>query len=94
MQNLREKLIHFRKQKGLTQDSLAPLINVKVSAYRAYETGRNQPNIETLKNIADFYDISVDQLIGRPRPYDLPSTATPEQKNVIKTVLQLNEMVP
>lgn len=90
MQNLKEKLIHFRKQKGLTQDEFAPLIEVKPSTYRAYETGRNEPSIETLKKIADFYDISVDQLVGRPRPYDLPSTATEEQRNVIKTILQLN----
>ena len=92
MQKLKENLINFRKQRGLTQEEFAPLIDLKTSAYRAYETGRNEPNITTLKKIADFYDISVDQLVCRPRPYDLPSYTTQEQKNVIKTILQLNEI--
>ena len=59
------KLIEKRTGKELTQQQVADMIKVSRSAYSFYETGKKAPKIETLIKIADFYDISVDYLIGR-----------------------------
>ena len=79
-----------RLNAGKTQSEIAKAIQSTQNTYSNYENGKTEPNIETLKRIADYFDVSIDFLVGRPRPYDLPSSATNEQKNVIQTILQLN----
>lgn len=85
------KLKELRKEKGLTQQDIANLLKIPKSTYGFYEVGKTEPNIETLKKLANFYDVSLDFLCDRPRPYDLPSSATKEQKDAITMILQLNE---
>ena len=86
------KLKELRLQKGLSQKELSNTLKIEYQNYNKYELDKNEPNIETLKKIADFYDVSIDFLVGRARPFDFPIIATEEQKNVIKTILQLNSI--
>ncbi len=90
--NLQIKLKELRKLENITQEEFAKKININLSTYKQYETNRTEPDIETLKKIADYYDISLDNLCDRPRPYDLPSTTTKDQKEAINLILQLNEI--
>lgn len=85
-----KNLKKLRLENNLTQEELAKIINKSSVAYGYYEAGRNEPDIETLKKIADYFDVSLDFLCDRPRPYDLPSTATKDQKEAINIILQLN----
>lgn len=62
---LNEKLKEIRKQHNLTQQQIAEYLGVTQSTYAYYETGRNEPDLETLKKIADFYKCSTDYLLGR-----------------------------
>lgn len=87
---MKNNLKKLRLQNNLTQEDLAKIINKSSVAYGYYESGRNEPDIETLKKIADYFDVSLDFLCDRPRPYDLPSTATKDQKEAINIILQLN----
>lgn len=80
----------IRKSANLTQLQLAKALNISQQNLCRYETGQNEPDIETLKKIADYFDVSLDFLCDRPRPYDLPSTATKDQKEAISIILQLN----
>lgn len=61
MENLRK----LRIAKGLQQKELAPILNIKISTYCQYETGKRQPDYDTLKKIADYFNVSIDYLIGR-----------------------------
>lgn len=58
------KLKKAREDAGYTQRDVARLLNMKQSTIASYETGRTQPDIETLGKLADFYCVSVDWLIG------------------------------
>ena len=60
-----EKLRMLRKQKGLSQGEVARRLHFQRATYGQYEQGRRHPDYETLIKIADFYDISVDYLLGR-----------------------------
>lgn len=60
-----EKIKNLRKEKGLTQEQLADLINIGRSALSLYEIEARQPDPETLKNIADTLNVSTDFLLGR-----------------------------
>lgn len=60
-----ERLIHLRKEKGLSQNAVAKEIKVAPRAYQNYEYGTAEPRLSTLIRIADFYGVSLDYLAGR-----------------------------
>ena len=59
-----EKIQELRKQKGLTQEELAEKLYVSRTAISKWESGRGYPNIESLKAIAKFFDVTVDELLS------------------------------
>ena len=59
-----EKLQELRKQKGLTQEELAASLYVSRTAISKWESGRGYPNIESLKAIAKFFSVTVDELLS------------------------------
>ena len=58
------KLYKLRKEKNLTQEQIAKKINTAPNTYANYEKGKTEPNIETLIKLADYFHVSVDELIG------------------------------
>ncbi|WP_053001073.1 LexA family protein [Kosmotoga pacifica] len=64
MQSLAERLKFLRESKGLSLRKLAEQINVHFSTLGSYEQGRRNPDLETLKMLAEFYNVSVDYLLG------------------------------
>jgi len=59
-----EKLQQLRKQKGLTQQELADQLYVSRTAVSKWESGRGYPNIDSLKAIAAFFSVTVDDLLS------------------------------
>ena len=59
-----KKLQELRKQKGLTQEELAASLFVSRTAISKWESGRGYPNIESLKAIAKFFSVTVDELLS------------------------------
>lgn len=59
-----EKLQKLRKKKGLTQEELASFLYVSRTAVSKWESGRGVPNIESLKAISQFFEISIDELFS------------------------------
>ena len=65
LMRLRENLRLLRKQAGLTQVELAKKLHMKQYAISDYELGRIEPTLQALSNIADYFHVSVDFLLGR-----------------------------
>ena len=59
-----EKLQTLRKQKGLTQEELAEILFVSRTAVSKWESGRGYPSIDSLKAIAKFFSVTVDELLS------------------------------
>ena len=59
-----EKLQILRKQKGLTQEELATQLYVSRTAISKWESGRGTPSIDSLKAIACFFSVTVDDLLS------------------------------
>ena len=61
--NFNEKLYKLRKEKNLTQEELAEALFVSRTAVSKWESGRGYPNIDSLKAIAKFFGVTVDELL-------------------------------
>jgi transcriptional regulator with XRE-family HTH domain len=61
---LGERLTILRKNKGLTQEACAKKIGIPRSTYSNYENGKREPDIETIRKMASFFEVSTDFLLG------------------------------
>ena len=59
-----DKLQELRKNRGLTQEELAQALFVSRTAISKWESGRGYPNIDSLKAIAKFFAVTVDELLS------------------------------
>ena len=59
-----EKLQELRKRKGLTQEELAQELCVSRTAVSKWESGRGYPNIDSLKEMAKFFAVTIDELLS------------------------------
>lgn len=59
-----EKLQELRKQNGLTQEQLAEALFVSRTAVSKWESGRGWPSIDSLKAIASYFSVSIDELLS------------------------------
>lgn len=64
MVNFGSKVKELRLEKGLTQQQLANLLGVAVSAISSYESGSRYPSYEVLISIARIFHVSTDYLLG------------------------------
>ena len=62
---LAEKLKELRKSSGLTQEELAAGIFVSRPMIAKYETGKAYPTNEILQKIADYFEVSIDELVQK-----------------------------
>lgn len=63
--DLHKKLKELRKAYNLTQQEISEKLNISRVNYTRYETGAVRPDYETVIKIADFYDVTLDELFGR-----------------------------
>ena len=78
-----EKLQELRKIKGLTQEELAEILYISRTAVSKWESGRGYPNIDSLKEISKFFEVSIDDLLSGEK---LLSIAEKENKSNIRNI--------
>ena len=76
-----EKLQELRKQKGLTQEELAEVLFVSRTAVSKWESGRGYPNIDSLKAIAKFFGVTIDELLSGDELLTIAEEDTRQKEN-------------
>ena len=62
--NISENIIRLRHERKLTQEQLAGFIGVTKASVSKWETGQSTPDIAILPQLAAFFDVTIDELIG------------------------------
>lgn len=65
---MNSKIKDFRIDNDLTQEDIARILNCSLIAYSYYENGYREIPLELLNKLADYYNVSLDTLVGRKYP--------------------------
>lgn len=63
--DINESLRQHRISRNISRQELATLLGISVRTYQTYETGTREPSMTSFIKMADFYRISLDELVGR-----------------------------
>ena len=63
----KDVILKLRKKMGISQDELAEKVMVTRQAVSRWEKGETVPNTETLKLLSDFFDVTINTLLGSPK---------------------------
>lgn len=91
MVNFGSKVKELRLEKGLTQQQLANLLGVAVSAISSYESGSRYPSYEVLISIARIFHVSTDYLLGLDKLNTVDVSGL--EDNEIKVILQMIDIL-
>lgn len=74
-------LLNIRTQKGFSQQKVADYLGVSRQAYCNYENGKREASYETLLQLAELFETSIDDLLGRTIDTDEVSEYLEELRN-------------
>ena len=60
-----ERIIQLKNERKLLQKDIASSIGLSLRAYHYYEKGQKEPTLSVLLRLADYFDVSLDYLVGR-----------------------------
>lgn len=70
---LHERLAKIRKDRGVTQEEVADYLHISRQAISKWELGLSEPSLYDIKNLAAYFDISIEELIGGGKKKSLTS---------------------
>ena len=73
---MKNNLKNLRKAKKVTQKEIADFLGVSNSAYSQYETGTREPSLDILTKLADYFGVTIDDILGRSEEEEQPASLT------------------
>lgn len=89
------RIKELRLSKGLSQNELAKVVGCNQTAVGKYERAQLEPNIHALNKLADFFNVSIDYLVGREDDFGNVSTksnVTEKEARLLKAFSTLTEL--
>lgn len=84
---MENRIAELRKEKGLTLKQLGDILEIRDNTLSQYETGKRNPQLGLLQEIADFFDVSLEYLTKETNKRDYPAN---DEKDVIKIIKMLH----
>lgn len=88
MESFGTRLANLRREHNLTQNDIADRLNISAQAVSKWENDLTSPDIDTLLKLADIFDITVDELLGKKKKETL-YVPTEERKDINKLMLRI-----
>lgn len=88
MESFGTRLANIRREHNLTQNDIADRLNISAQAVSKWENDLTSPDIDTLLKLADIFDITVDELLGKKKKETL-YVPTEERKDINKLMLRI-----
>ena len=82
-----EKLQDLRKNKGLTQEELAEALYVSRTAISKWESGRGYPSIDSLKEIAKYFSVTIDELLSSNEVLSIAEEDNKQKEKHLRTLV-------
>ena len=82
-----EKLQELRKNKGLTQEELAQALYVSRTAISKWESGRGYPSIDSLKEIAKYFSVTIDELLSSDEVLSIAEEDNKQKEKHLKSLV-------
>lgn len=82
----------LREKENLTQEKLAKKLNLRQQAISLYENKKIEPDIKTLKKLANFFEVSIDYLVGNRTEKIDTGILSESQKNIINILFELTDL--
>ena len=82
-----EKLQELRKNKGLTQEELAEALYVSRTAISKWESGRGYPSIDSLKEIAKYFSVTIDELLSSNEVLSIAEEDNKQKEKHLKSIV-------
>lgn len=91
---LGDRLQELRKRKGLSQIEVSQIFNTQQASYSKWELNKRNPDYDTLKRIASYYDVSLDYLLEHTNKNEsklskLEKILDDDKKNTITEICKL-----
>lgn len=80
MATFSERVTALRKEFRYKQREMAEICNISLSSYQAYEYKRSYPDVPGLVRLADFFNVSLDYLMGRSDVREVQKAAEEAEK--------------
>lgn len=87
-----KKLREYRQNRKLTQEEMSKILSLGSTTYKNYENNITEPNIQTLIKLADFYNISLDELVGRETDTINLKYLNDNEAYLIRKILKMNKL--
>ena len=84
------RIKELRKKKGKTQEEMATELGIKKQNLQNYEIGKREPSIDILLTLAEYFDCSIDELVGNEKKTSFD--ASPEKAELLKNIENLTEI--
>lgn len=85
-----KNLKNFRKSKNITQEEMSKILNLGSTTYKNYENNITEPSIATLVKLADYFHVSLDELVGRPTSLINKMLLSDKERSIIEKILAMD----
>lgn len=92
MSKFHERLRALREERGLSQYEISNILKISRSTYAGYERENKEPTYEFLKKLADYFNCSIDYLVGYSDERHHPDVII--QKNIVSFQKSFNALPP
>lgn len=90
---MKNRIRTLRKMRGITMKQLGEVVGLAESTISQYETGKRQPDNETLLKLGEFFNVTVDYLLGADQKEKAPTLTEKDERDIARKLDAIMEEI-